>query len=144
MKSVELTAALQECENFGDHLAGVTGIGHRINDWDLAVLSQLGDCAVIAGPEDNGIHGAVEDRGGVRYMFSLAKADLKADLVDAQVRQRSIERQTRPERRPVEDCGNASQVAVRRLTLPRFPTKTVSHKQIERRPVEVKERQKMT
>jgi hypothetical protein len=64
--------------------------------------------------------------------------------VDAQVRERSIERQTSPERRPVEDRGNASQVAVRRLTLSRFPTKTVGHKQIERRPVEVKKRQKMT
>ena len=131
-------------KSFGDHLAGVTGIGHRIDHWDLAVLSQLRDCGVVSGPDDNGIYRTVEDRGSVRYRFSLAKADLKGDLVHAQVRERSIERQTGPERRPVEDRGNASQVAVRTLTLSRFPTKTFRHQQIERRPVEVKKRQKMT
>jgi hypothetical protein len=59
------TTPLQECENFGDHLAGVTGIDHCIDDWDLAVLSHFGDCGVVAGPDDNGIHHTVEDRGGV-------------------------------------------------------------------------------
>jgi hypothetical protein len=122
----------------------VSGIGHRIDHWDLAVLRQLGDCGVVAGPDDDSIYRTVEDRGGVRYRFSLAKADLKGDLVDAQVRERSIKGQAGPERRPVEDRGNASQVAVRRLTPSRFPTRTVGHEQIECRPVEVKKRQKMT
>jgi len=64
--------------------------------------------------------------------------------VDAQVRERSVERQTGPERRTVEDRGNASQVAVRRLTLSRFPANAFGHKRIERRPVEVEKRQKVT
>lgn len=58
------------------------------------MLSQLGDCGVVPGPNDDGIDRTVEDRGGVRYRFSLAEADLKGDLVDAQVRECGVERQT--------------------------------------------------
>ena len=72
------------------------------------------------------------------------RRNLKGDLVDAQVREPGVERQTGPKRRPVEDRGNASQVAVHRLTLSRFPTNAVGHKRIERWPVKVKKPQKVT
>jgi len=73
----------------------------------------------------------------------MTAKDAPSGLVDAQVRECSVERQTGPERRTVEDRGNASQVAARRLTFSRSPANAVGHKRIERRPVEVKKRQKV-